>query len=201
MSSFAWDGMDIDAEDFRASADLLEGVRLTGAGPVGDRLWSRPLVSAIGIDMTSIAGSSNVLVPEARAKLSMRIVPGSDPQRELDALVHHLESHAPWGEQVQVDRVDAVPGFRCATGGPAYGAARWALGKAYGKPAGEAGSGGSIPLLQTLQQAAPNAEFILWGPEDLAAARIHASDESVDPSEIERMILAQAILLQRLAGR
>jgi hypothetical protein len=28
--------------------------------------------------------------------------------------------------------------------------------------------GGSIPLLQPLQQAAPNAEFILWGPEDHA---------------------------------
>jgi acetylornithine deacetylase/succinyl-diaminopimelate desuccinylase-like protein len=198
-SSFAWDGADLSAEEFRAGADLLAGVGLSGSGPVGERLWSRPSISAIGIDMTSVAGSSNVLIPEARAKLSMRIVPGSDPQRELDALVRHLESHAPWGAQVQVERVDAVPGFRCATGGPGYAAARRALAEAYGKPPGEAGSGGSIPLLQTLQQAAPNAEFILWGPEDLAAARIHASDESVDPSEIERMILAQAFLLQHLA--
>ena len=38
------------------------------------------------------------------------------------------------------------------------------------------------------------------GEEDLAGARIHASEESVDPSEIERMILAKAFLLQRLAG-
>jgi acetylornithine deacetylase/succinyl-diaminopimelate desuccinylase-like protein len=200
VSSFAWDGTDIAAEDFRAGADLLAGVGLTGSGPVGARLWSRPSVSAIGIDMTSIAGSSNVLVPEARAKLSMRIVPGSEPQRELDALVRHLESHAPWGAQVQVERVDAVPGVRCKTDGPGYAAARQALEEAYGRPAGEAGSGGSIPLLQTLQQAAPKAEFVLWGPEDRAAARIHASDESVDPSEIERMVLAQAFLLQRLTG-
>jgi acetylornithine deacetylase/succinyl-diaminopimelate desuccinylase-like protein len=201
MSSLAWDGADLAPEDFRAGADLLEGVALTGSGPVGTRLWSRPSVSAIGIDTTDIAGSSNVLIPEARAKLSMRIVPGSDPQRELDALARHLETHAPWAAQVQVDRVDAVPGFRCPTGGPAYAAAGRALEQAYGKPPGEAGSGGSIPLLQTLQQAAPNAEFILWGPEDRAAARIHASDESVDPSEIERMILAQALMLHRLAAR
>jgi acetylornithine deacetylase/succinyl-diaminopimelate desuccinylase-like protein len=150
--------------------------------------------------MTSVAGSSNVLVPGARAKPSMRIVPGSDPERELDALVRHLESHAPWGARVEVERVDAAPPFRCGTDGPAYAAARWALEEAYGKPPGEAGSGGSIPLLQTLQRVAPNAEFVLWGPEDLAAARIHASHESVDPSEIEGMILAQAFLLQRLAG-
>jgi acetylornithine deacetylase/succinyl-diaminopimelate desuccinylase-like protein len=200
VSSFAWDGADLSAEEFRASADLLAGVQLTGSGPVGARLWSRPSVSAIGIDATSIAGSSNVLIPEARAKLSMRMVPGADPQRELDALVRHLESHAPWGARVAVERIDAAPPFRCQTDGRGYAAARRALQQAYGKPPGEAGSGGSIPLLQTLQQVAPHAEFILWGPEDLAAARIHASDESVDPSEIERMILAQAFLLQRLAG-
>jgi hypothetical protein len=63
---------------------------------------------------------------------------------------------------------------------------------------GEARSGGSIPLLRTLQQASPRAEFILWGAEDLAAARIHASDESVDPGEIERLVVAQVLLLQRL---
>jgi acetylornithine deacetylase/succinyl-diaminopimelate desuccinylase-like protein len=200
VSGFAWDGADVAAEEFRASADLLAGVRLTGSGPVGERLWSRPSVSAIGVDTTSVAGSSNVLVPEARAKLSMRIVPGSDPQQELDALVRHLESHAPWGAQIKVERIDAAPPFRCRTDGPGYAAARRALEEAYGKAPGEAGSGGSIPLLQTLQEAAPNAEFILWGPEDLAAARIHASDESVHPSEIERMVLAQAFLLQHLAA-
>ena len=53
-------------------------------------------------------------------------------------------------------------------------------------------------LLRTLQQAAPNAEFILWGAEDTALSRIHASDESVDPGEIERLVVAQALLLQRL---
>ena len=65
--------------------------------------------------------------------------------------------------------------------------------------AGEVGSGGSIPLLDTLRDAAPQAEFILWGPEDVAGSRIHASDESVDPSEIERMVVAQALFLQRMA--
>ena len=107
----------------------------------------------------------------------MRIVPGSDPVKELDALVHHLETQALWGAQVEVQRTKAAPPFRCRTDGPAYAAARQALEAAYGKPAGEAGSGASIPLLRTLQEAAPEAEFILWGPEDVAAARIHSPDE------------------------
>ena len=200
VSTGVWAGEDMSPEDLRSSADVLEGVQLTGTGPVGDRLWARPSVNAIGIDMTDIAGSSNVLIPEARAKISMRIVPGSEPKTELDALVHHLETHAPWGAQVEVQRTKEAPPFLCDTGGPGYAAARWALEEAFGKPAGEAGCGGSIPLLRTLQQAAPGAEFVLWGPEDVAGARIHSSDESVDPSEIERMVVAQALLLQRLGG-
>lgn len=199
VSRGEWTGADLSAADFEASADLLDGVRLAGTGSIGTRLWSQPSISAIGVDMTSIAGSSNVLVPEARAKLSMRIVPGSDPVRELDALVAHLESHVPYGAQLDVQRTKQAPPFRCATDGRGYDAARVALQEAYGKPVGEAGSGGSIPLLRTLQEACPTAEFILWGPEDVALSRIHSSDESVDPSEIEKTVVAQSRLLVHLS--
>jgi acetylornithine deacetylase/succinyl-diaminopimelate desuccinylase-like protein len=199
VTAGSWDGAEFSEEDLRASADLLEGVGIVGSGPIASRLWARPSINAIGIDMTSVAGSSNVLIPEARAKISMRIVPGTEPARELDCLVKHLESHVPWGAQIEIQRTKEAPGFRCVTDGPGYVAARRALEEAYGKPVGYAGSGGSIPLLRTLQGVAPRAEFILWGPEDVAAARIHASDESVDPSEIEKMVVAQVLLLQLLA--
>ncbi|WP_235014691.1 M20/M25/M40 family metallo-hydrolase [Microbacterium sp. SLBN-154] len=201
VSSGTWAGENLHEDDFRSSADLLPGVRLTGTGPIGDRLWTRPSINAIGIDMTSIAGSSNVLIPEARAKVSMRIVPGSDPIQELDALVRHLETHAPWGAQIDVQRTKEAPPFRCDTDGPGYAAARWAMETAFGTPVGEAGSGGSIPLLRTLQHAVPGAEFVLWGPEDVAGSRIHSSDESVDPTEIERLIVTQALLLERLGSQ
>ncbi|CAM5789773.1 M20/M25/M40 family metallo-hydrolase [Cellulomonas persica] len=201
VSRTPWTGEDLTEDQFRAGADLVDGVSLIGTGTIGQRLYGNPSVSAIGVDTTSIAGSSNVLLPEARAKLSMRIVPGSDPTAELDALVAHLETHAPWGAQVEVRRTKAAPPFTCPTDGPAYAAARDALEQAYGRPVGEAGSGASIPLLRTLQTASPGAEFILWGPEDVARSRIHASDESVDPSEIEHLVVAQALLLQNLAAR
>jgi acetylornithine deacetylase/succinyl-diaminopimelate desuccinylase-like protein len=201
VTSFDWEGMDFGEDDLRTGADMLDGAQIVGTGSIGSRLWSHPSISAIGIDTTSIDGSSNVLLPVAKAKLSMRIVPGADPKKELDALVKHLETHAPWGATVEVERTKEAPPFRCETGGPGYAAARLALEEAYGSTPGEAGSGGSIPLLRTLQQAAPGAEFILWGPEDVAKSRIHASDESVDPSEIERMIVAQIRLLEHLAEK
>jgi acetylornithine deacetylase/succinyl-diaminopimelate desuccinylase-like protein len=196
-----WEGAEFSEEDLRSSADVPEGVSVVGSGPIASRLWAKPSINAIGVDMTSIDGSSNVLIPEARAKISMRIVPGSEPKTELDALVRHLEAHVPWGAKIEVERTKEAPGFRCETDGPGYAAARKALEEAYGKPVSDAGSGGSIPLLRTLQAAAPRGEFILWGPEDVAAARIHASDESVDPSEIEKMVIAQTLLIQYLAER
>ena len=151
--------------------------------------------------MTSIAGSSNVLIPEASAKISMRIVPGSDPQQELDALVTHLETHAPGARRSRSSAPRPLHRSSARPTAPAYAAAREAMTEAFGTPVGEAGCGGSIPLLRTLQTAAPRAEFILWGPEDVAPSRIHASDESVDPREIEKMIVAQALLLQSLGSR
>jgi len=194
-----WQGADLSPEDFRASADILDGVHLTGSGALGARLWASPAISAIGVDMTSIAESSNVLIPEVRAKLLMRIAPGAEPDEEFATLVDHLESHAPWGAKVEIRRIDSGAPFVCKTDGPGYAAARAAMQQAYGRSPGEAGSGGTIPLLQTLMEVAPEAEFVLWGPEDVAAARIHSSDESVDPAEIERLIVAQALLLEQFA--
>lgn len=201
LTGGTWKGAVQSEEDFLASADLLPGVRTIGTGTISDRLWARPSITAIGIDTTSIADSSNVIQPEASAKIGMRIVAGSDPEKELDALVRHLETHAPWGAQVTVERVKAAPGFLVPGGGPAEQAAREAMAAAFGREVSEVGSGGSIPLLQTLHEACPTAEFALWGPEDMALSRIHASDESVDPEEIERMILTQVLLLEKLAER
>ncbi|MFV0632573.1 M20/M25/M40 family metallo-hydrolase [Demequina sp.] len=196
-----WEGAVQSEEDFRASADLLPGVSLIGTGTVSDRLWAKPSINAIGVDTVSVANASNVIHPQAAAKISMRIVPGTNPEAELDALVRHLETHAPWGAQVEVKRIKAAPPFRVPTGGPAESIAREALAEAFGSAPSEVGSGGSIPLLQTLHEACPSAEFVLWGPEDMALSRIHASDESVDPAEVERMVLTQALLLEKLAQR
>ncbi|WP_329483924.1 hypothetical protein OG555_17315 [Kribbella sp. NBC_01484] len=84
--------------------------------------------------MTDVAGPSNVHIPEARAKLSMRIAPGSDPT------------------------ASSMPSWHISSNTPRA-----------------------------------------WGTSDVAGARIRASDESVDPKEIERMIDTQALLLQSLA--
>ena len=77
-------------------------------------------------------------------------------------------------------------------------AALAAMETAWDTESGFMGSGGSIPLVARLQGISPDAEVILWGAEDVAEAKIHASNESVDLSEIEKMIVAQALTLQTL---
>ena len=194
-----WTGADMDERVYRASAGLLDGVGLVGTGTLASRLWSRPSATVIGIDAPTVKDAANVLIPEATAKISMRIPPGADADREMRLLMDHLRAAAPWGVQVDVEPVKVGRPFAVDMDGPAVRAAGRALAEAYGTPAGAIGSGGSIPLVATLKAASPDADVILWGAEDMALSRIHASNESVDPTEIERITVAETLMLSYLA--
>ena len=85
------------------------------------------------------------------------------------------------------------------TSGPAYAAARSALQRAYDRPVQEMGQGGSIPLVDSLRRAVPDAEVLLFGAQD-PMARIHAPDESVDLAELHRAVLAQVLFLEEFAA-
>jgi acetylornithine deacetylase/succinyl-diaminopimelate desuccinylase-like protein len=192
---------DYPEEIFRQNAGVPAGVDLAGTGPLGPRLWSKPSVTVIGIDAPSIAASSNILIPRASAKVSMRIAPDAYPRRELQILMDHLRAAAPWNVQVDIRAVSEHPGFICPTSGQGFTAARESLGIAFEKTAQERGAGGSIPLMQVLRDAVPEAEFILWGAEDDARSFIHGTNESVDIRELERFIIAQSLFLQHLGKR
>jgi acetylornithine deacetylase/succinyl-diaminopimelate desuccinylase-like protein len=201
LHQFDWPGAEYPEELFRKMSAMLDGVQIIGDGSVGSKLWSKPNATVIGIDgIPCIADAGNVLLPKASAKVALRIAPGADPEAELAKLMDYLKANAPWGVKVDVRRVKASDAFMAPKGGPAMAAADKALAEAYGKEPSEVGSGGSIPLLETLAKASPGAEFILLGAED-APANIHGANESVDPDEIERMIVAQALLIEALARR
>ena len=177
---------------------MLPGVEIIGDGDIATKLWSKPNVTVIGLDAPKVDEAGNVLLPSARAKVAMRVAPGADPEAELKILMDFLKARAPWGVEVDVTRVKASDPFVVDLNKPAVAAAREALRAAYGKDVATIGSGGSIPLLETLAKASPGADFILWGAED-AISNIHGANESVDPSEIENMAVAQALLIQSLA--
>lgn len=195
-----WDGADTDGDLFRRAAGIVPGAELVGTGRLASRLWARPAVNVIGLDAVPTDGAVNALAPRAKAVVSMRIPPGADAEAQRTLLVDHLESAVPWGVRATITAGEAWPGWTTAVDGPALTAARTILTEVFGAPAELIGSGGSIPLLTTLQQLNPDAEFVLWGAEDGAEANIHSADESVDLDELARMALAQTLLLARLGA-
>ena len=194
-----WDGAGYDEQRFRTDAAVLDGVSLIGSGSVGDRLWARPAVTVLGIDCPPVVGSAGAVPARARARVSLRVPPGLDPRTAVEALTRHLEQAAPWGANVKVETEASGAPFRASTDGPAYAALDTAMRAAYRKQLSYSGQGGSIPLCSALAQTYPEAEIILMGVEE-PSCQIHAPNESVDPGEIERMALVEALFLREYAA-
>ena len=192
--------LDLSEAQLREDAGVLDGVHLIGSGALTDRLWARPAITVIGIDAPSVTGASNTLASSARAKLSMRVAPGDDAARARDALVAHLQAHAPWGAQVTVAPGGSGASYTARTDGPAYEAARSAFAEAWGSPVVEMGVGGSIPFVAAFAEVFPDAEILITGVED-PDTRAHGANEGLHLAVFERACLAEALLLDRLGGR
>jgi acetylornithine deacetylase/succinyl-diaminopimelate desuccinylase-like protein len=67
--------VDLTEADYRADASVLDGVKLAGSGTIASRLWTKPALSIIGMDVPAVDVASNTLIPAARAKFSMRLAP------------------------------------------------------------------------------------------------------------------------------
>ncbi|SFF45204.1 M20/M25/M40 family metallo-hydrolase [Curtobacterium sp. YR515] len=196
-ASQTWDGLPYDADRFAADAGLLDGAVPIGSADPASQVWARPALTVVGIDAPAVAGSSPSVQATAGAALNLRVPPGVDPAAAGELLVAHLLRRAPAGVEVTARVTGVGAGFR-AEGGPSSAAFRAALSEAYdGAPVGSLGGGGSIPLCATLERAIPDVEVILAGVSE-PAANVHGPDESVDPSEIEHMALAEALFLTSL---
>jgi acetylornithine deacetylase/succinyl-diaminopimelate desuccinylase-like protein len=191
--------LDLTEEELREEAGVLPGVETIGKGALTERLWTRPAVSVLGIDAPRVAEASNTLIPAARAKVSLRLAPGDDPARAMDALVRHLEAGAPWGGQVTVTPGAAAWPFATATDGPAFEAARRAFKEGWGSEAVEIGAGGTIPLVKALADAYPSADVLLVGVED-PDGRAHGANESLLLEDFRKGCLSEALLLRYLAA-
>jgi acetylornithine deacetylase/succinyl-diaminopimelate desuccinylase-like protein len=194
-----WDGAAFDTNRFREDAGLLEGVEpLTGTGTIADLLWARPAATVLAIDCPPVAQVTAAAQGEARAVVNLRVPAATDAAAAQQLLIAHLRAHTPYGE-VEIRPVSLGHGFRARTDGPAYAAMRRAMRTAFGREPVTTGQGGSIPLATALAELVPAAEIMLLGVEE-PASRIHSPGESVDPEELRRTALAQALFLAELGG-
>jgi acetylornithine deacetylase/succinyl-diaminopimelate desuccinylase-like protein len=188
---------DLDEATFRADAAALAGVELIGTGTLVERLWQQPAVAVLGIDAPRVAEAANVLLPSARAAVSLRLAPGQDPEVARRALHEHLVAHAPWGAEVTVTPGAVAAPFELDAVGAVYDAARRTFAAAYGNATVEVGIGGSIPFIAEFARAFPGAAVLVTGVGD-PASRWHGIDESLDLGMFARAAHAEALLLEEI---
>src|ERR1700722_17702478 len=192
--------VDYPEERLRAESGAAPGTSWIGAGPVVERLWTKPAITVTGLDAPKVAGASNTLVPVARARVTIRLAPGDTSANAITRLQEHLEKHVPWGAELTTTVVDAGEPTVLPAAGPAYAAARSALAEAWGGVAPvDMGTGGSIPFIAEFQETFPGASILVTGVED-PDTRAHGPNEGLHLPEFERAVLAEALLLQRLGG-
>jgi acetylornithine deacetylase/succinyl-diaminopimelate desuccinylase-like protein len=155
-------------------------------------------VTVLGIDVPPVVGSAAAIQASAAARVSLRIPPGMDGKASQDALIAHLEKRVPWNLQCEIERVAVGDPFVGSLEGPGYESLRAAMEEAYGREMTTEGQGGSIPLCNVFAETYPDAEIFLMGVEE-PKCLIHAPNESVDPSEIQHLALAEALFLEKYA--
>ena len=194
-----WEGDPYPREDFRSDAGVLEGVQLLGTvdDDPADMVWARPAVTMIGFTSRPVSEAVNAVNPRAQAQFNLRVPAGMDAAFVAEKMKEHILAHTPWGAKVDVEISGVNQPFATDPTRPAVALLGECLREAYGAESlTTVGSGGSIPLTITLQEQFPDAEIALFGVEEPQCG-IHGVDESVDPTEIERIAVAETLFLQR----
>ena len=165
---------------FRADAGAVKSLELhaQGGAAVYEAQWFEPSFAVTALEASPVEGSSNQIVPSARARIGVRIVPGQVPSKVLAALVKHLKAHTPWGLELSIRPMTASPAWSTASSGPAFEATRRALRAGYGRAPIDIGAGGSIPFVGPFADALGGVPALLIGLED-PSCNAHAEDESL----------------------
>lgn len=189
--------LDYTIDQLRADSGMLPSTSAIGLGNILSRIWSKPALTVIGLDYPSVAISSNTLLPSVRAKLSLRLAPGDDPENALAALRRHILANNPLGAEISFGEIELGKPFQLRGEGWAKTLAEKALTAAYGRDSVDIGIGGSIPFIAELEEIFPDAQILVTGVED-PDSRAHSPNESLHLASFERAIVAETLML--LAG-
>ncbi|PRO65562.1 dipeptidase [Alkalicoccus urumqiensis] len=122
-------------------------------------------------------GTKTIIPSKATAKLTSRLVPGQDPVHVQNALVHHIETHAPAGVTVDIKREPlSARAYKVDPDHPLLQKAAASYAEAFGREAVFVRMGGSIPVVETIDQLF-QVPVVLLGfgtPED----NLHSPNES-----------------------
>lgn len=186
--------LDFSEQQLREDSGLLDGVATIGTGSILDRIWTKPSITVIGIDAMTVSMSSNTLLPSVRAKISMRIAPGQEPEQALGLLRAHLEANVPFGAKLTYGDIELGKPFEANSAGWAKKLAESSLSAAFGNDSVDIGIGGSIPFIADLLEVFPAAQILVTGVED-ADSRAHSPNESVHVDTLRGAMVAESLFL------
>jgi acetylornithine deacetylase/succinyl-diaminopimelate desuccinylase-like protein len=164
-----------------------------------ERLWARPTLEVNGVYSGFIGeGAKTVLPCRAMAKVSMRLVPNQDPGKIARLFVQHVKRLAPKTVRLKVTEVSGRgKPWLVSTDHPSLQAVAKAIEKGFGKKPVYTRTGGTIPVVATLDRLL-KAPILLMGiglPDENA----HAPNEKLDLDNLHHGMLSAAYLFEELA--
>lgn len=164
-----------------------------------ERIWGRPTLDVNGIwGGYQGEGSKTVIAAKAGAKVSMRLVPGQDPDRITQLIKDYVPTIAPKGVKAEVIGHHGGQPVKFDTNSVWVQGANRALKRVYGREAAFARTGGSIPIVADFDRILQTP--VLFVDLGLNEDAPHSPNESFAVADYHNGILTSAYLLQELGS-
>jgi acetylornithine deacetylase/succinyl-diaminopimelate desuccinylase-like protein len=191
-----WARLGFDEAAFLGEIGLTQPVGEQGRSGL-ERIWARPTADINGIwGGYQGAGAKTVIAAEAGAKISFRLVAGQNPAHILDSFRRFIAAAAPPDLHTEIETFGMAPGFEVAADNPYLAKAQAILAAEYGRPAMLIGSGGSIPVVESLRRILGLDTLLMgFGLDD---DQVHSPNEKFDLKCLDKGTNAHARLLAAL---
>ena len=178
---------------------MVEGLQLAGSGDIAARMWTKPSISVIGFDARPVSNASNTIARIRASVCRCARYRAWTPRRRRPSWPTSCSPIVPFGARVEVTCEDAGAGYQADMDSLVTKTLHECLTEAWGVPSVNIGVGGSIPFISDFQRIFPGAQVVVTGVED-PLTNAHSEDESQSIPDLKAAILAEALLLTRLAS-
>jgi acetylornithine deacetylase/succinyl-diaminopimelate desuccinylase-like protein len=189
--------LEADEATLRKRFGVRDGVSL--AAPADEfllRTTRLPALTVIGLEAGSIARPSNQVLSEAKAILSIRLVPDMDVPTTIATVKKFLTANPPWGVEVEVTEHGAGVGpWMAAPEGKTFAAALDALKEGYGHEVAYIGCGGTIGYVGPASEILGATPLLLG----ISGGNAHSHDEYLHLEDWCKLQKSIVVLLERLA--
>ncbi len=165
-----------------------DDINLFNTESISKRLWLEPALDVLAIDAPPIEDAVNLVIPKAKAKISLRLPPTEDPDHAMKMLEQHVMNNIPWDASVKFIPNSKGSGVVADPNKPFTKELVNSFNSIWENETAYIGVGGSIPFANDFVREFPNAELVLVGAADEELGNAHAPNESVQVDHIELLI-------------